>query len=203
MIYEQYLQCGFLNSNYSIVYIYLQMINLISRSNPEEIIVPPVNFSMVAQGVYRGAYPNYSNFSFLKNLGLKTLLFLCEEDYPPTNLEFLKENGITLITVQMEGNKAPFKTIPNEQMVEALRHLTDVRNHPIFVHCNKGTHRTGTVVGCLRKLQNWSLTSIFDEYRCFAGTKARQIDERYIELFELPKDEFDTENFPSWLKNLE
>lgn len=179
------------------------MLSLISRANPEEIVVPPVNFSMVAKGVYRGSYPNYSNFSFLKNLGLKTVLYLCEEDYTQLNIDFLRENDISLITVQMEGNKPPFKTIPRVQMIEALRHLTDVRNHPIYVHCDKGVYRTGTVIGCLRKLQNWSLTSIFDEYRCFAGAKARQIDERYIELFDLPKNEFISKYFPSWLKDLE
>ena len=180
------------------------MLSLISRSNPEEIIVPPVNFSMVAPGVYRGSYPNFSNFSFLKNLGLKTILFLGEEDYPPINEKFLKENGIVLIKVQMEGNKAPFKKIPREQMIEALQHLTDERNHPIYVHCNKGTYRTGTVIGCLRKLQNWSLTSIFDEYRTFAGAKSRQIDEQYIELFDLHTgSEFNTEHFPKWLKDLD
>lgn len=179
------------------------MLDLISRSNPEEIFVPPVNFSMVAKGIYRGSYPNFSNFSFLKNLGLKTILFLCEEDYMPINANFLKENGISLLTVQMEANKAPFKAIPKEQIIEALRYLTDERNHPIYVHCDNGTHRTGTVIGCLRKLQNWSLSSIFDEYRCFAGTKAKQIDERYIELFDPPKNAFNADYFPSWLKEVD
>lgn len=32
-------------------------------------------------------------------------------------------------------------------------------------------HRIGCLVGCLRKIQRWSKTSIFDEYRRFADTK--------------------------------
>lgn len=32
-------------------------------------------------------------------------------------------------------------------------------------------HRIGCLVGCLRKIQRWSMTSIFDEYRKFADTK--------------------------------
>lgn len=102
----------------------------------------------------------------------------------------------------MEGNKEPFKVIPREQMIEALKHITDVRNHPIYVHCNKGKHRTGAVIGCLRKLQMWSLTSIFEEYRRFALTKARQIDEQYIELFDTNISSLDIYYFPSWLKHL-
>ena len=65
----------------------------------------------------------------------------------------------------------PFVEIPPLAIVEALRHILDVRNHPLLIHCNKGKHRTGCVVGCLRKTLQWSMTSVFDEYRRFAGTK--------------------------------
>lgn len=46
-------------------------------------------------------------------------------------------------------------------------------------------HRTGCLVGCFRKLQRWCLSSIFDEYQRFAGTKARVSDQRFIELFDI------------------
>jgi len=73
--------------------------------------------------------------------------------------------------------------IPEDAIRDALLVLLDSRNHPILIHCNKGKHRTGCLVGCLRKLQRWSLTSIFDEYRRFAGTKVRVLDQQFIELF--------------------
>lgn len=40
-------------------------------------------------------------------------------------------------------------------------------------------------MGCLRKVQNWSLTSIFDEYRRFAGAKVRMLDQQFMELFDI------------------
>jgi hypothetical protein len=40
-------------------------------------------------------------------------------------------------------------------------------------------------MGILRKLQNWSITSIFDEYRRFAGGKIRLADQEFIELFDM------------------
>jgi protein tyrosine/serine phosphatase len=43
---------------------------------------------------------------------------------------------------------------------EALSALLDVRTHPILIHCNKGKHRTGCLVGCLRKVQCWSHTYV-------------------------------------------
>lgn len=36
----------------------------------------------------------------------------------------------------------------------------------------------GTVIGCLRKLQRWNLTAIFEEYRRYAGSKVRLLNEQ-------------------------
>ena len=72
-------------------------------------------------------------------------------------------------------------------MAEVLERVLDKTNHPILVHCNKGKHRVGCLVGCLRKIQQWSNASIFDEYRRFAGvgSKLRIADQEFIELFEI------------------
>ena len=169
----------------------------------DEILIPPVNFSLVSQGIYRGSYPNFKNFAFLKNLGLKSILFLCPEDYSPTNMAFLEENGIRLINVAMDGNREPFKMIDPKLIHQALTEITDTRNHPIYIHCNKGKHRTGTVIGCLRKLQMWTLTSIFEEYRRFAGIKARAIDQQYIELYVPVLSIIEHDHLPDWLKHLQ
>jgi hypothetical protein len=37
-------------------------------------LVPPLNFAMVAPGVYRSGHPNRQNFPFLRKLGLKTVM---------------------------------------------------------------------------------------------------------------------------------
>ncbi|RRT36571.1 hypothetical protein B296_00022032, partial [Ensete ventricosum] len=79
----------------------------------------------------------------------------------------------------------PFANIPEDTIREALKVVLDVRNRPLLIHCKRGKHRTGCVVGCLRKLQRWCLTSIFDEYRRFAAAKARISDQRFIERFDV------------------
>ena len=48
-----------------------------------------------------------------------------------------------------------------------------------------GKHRTGCLIGCFRKIQQWSLTAIFDEYRRFAEPKPRFLDQQFIELFDI------------------
>ncbi|KAI5409267.1 Tyrosine-protein phosphatase dsp5 [Lathyrus oleraceus] len=69
--------------------------------------------------------------------------------------------------------------------MEALKILLDVRNHPVLIHCKRGKHRTGCVVGCFRKMQNWCLSSVFEEYQRYAGAKSRTADLTFIEMFDI------------------
>lgn len=95
--------------------------------------------------------------------------------------------------------------VPDDRIVSALSTVLDKRNHPMLIHCNKGKvrpppsclttelteggggikHRTGCLVGCLRKVQNWSSTATFAEYRSFSHPKSRSMDQQFIELFQL------------------
>ncbi|KAF2075218.1 hypothetical protein CYY_003479 [Polysphondylium violaceum] len=164
----------------------------------EPLLIPPLNFSMVSRGVYRSGYPNKKNHPFLKKLGLKSILYLCPEEYSESNTNFMRKHGIKLLQYRIVGNKEPFVDIPDEYIRDALVDLLDVRNHPILIHCNKGKHRTGCLVGCLRKLQKWSYTYIFDEYRRFAGSKVRVLDQQFIELFNLEVP-YNKRYKPDWL----
>ncbi|KAI1316958.1 hypothetical protein EDD11_009202 [Mortierella claussenii] len=154
-----------------------------SLAYPED-LCPPDNFNMVSTWIYRSSFPKKKNFSFLKKLGLKSILTLILEDYPDQNMKFLKENNVTLFQFGIAGNKEPFVQIPDDKISAALAVLLDRRNHPILIHCNKGKHRTGCLIGCLRKLQQWSHTSIFDEYRRFSHPKSRSMDQQFIELYD-------------------
>ncbi|XP_072953081.1 inositol diphosphatase DSP1-like [Typha angustifolia] len=151
----------------------------------EELFVPPLNFAMVEDGIFRSGFPETANFGFLKTLNLRSIIYLCPEPYPEENTEFLETNGIRLFQFGIEGRKEPFVNIPEEKIREALKAVLDDRNHPLLIHCKRGKHRTGCVVGCLRKLQQWCLSSVFDEYQRFAAAKARISDQRFMELFDI------------------
>eukprot|EP00736_Rhodelphis_marinus_P008968 Rmarinus@m.10395 len=164
----------------------------------EEVLIPPLNFAMVAPGIYRSGYPTKKNHRFLSKIGLRSIIYLCPEPYSDYSAEFIKENNIQIFQFGIRGNKEPFVDIPEEVICDALVKLLDKRNHPVLIHCNKGKHRTGCVCGCLRKVMNWSLTSIFDEYRRFAGSKVRVIDQQFIELFSMTVP-YDRRHKPPWL----
>ncbi|WWC73742.1 uncharacterized protein I206_107714 [Kwoniella pini CBS 10737] len=153
--------------------------------NVEEDLVPPENFSLVSKGVYRSGFPKKRNFEFMKTLRLKTVLTLVLEDYPEANLEWCQSQDIQFMQFGIPGNKEPFDNIPEDVICSALVAIMDKRNHPILIHCNKGKHRTGCLIGCIRRIQSWTLTSIFDEYRRFSSPKSRAVDQQFIDLFDL------------------
>ncbi|KAL3229138.1 Inositol phosphatase SIW14 [Nakaseomyces bracarensis] len=165
-------------------------------------VTPPENFSHVVGQIYRSSFPRPENFTFLqKRLQLKSVLVLIPEDYPQENLDFFKSANIQLFQVGMSGNKEPFVNIPSDLLTKALEVVLNPENQPVLIHCNRGKHRTGCLVGCIRKLQSWSLTMIFDEYRRFAFPKARALDQQFIEMYDDEKiKQLAKENnwLPSW-----
>merc|ERR1712216_283231 len=149
-----------------------------------EQLIPPLNFAMVAPGIYRSGYPNKKNFGFLAKLGIKTIVCLyTEKDYPEDHVAFMAEHGVNLKMFDIEENKEPFTGI-NELNFRAALHEVQYGQKPLLIHCSKGTHRTGCLVGCFRKFQHWSMTSIFDEYRRFAQHEIRLLDEQFMELYD-------------------
>ncbi|ODV86868.1 hypothetical protein CANARDRAFT_231049 [[Candida] arabinofermentans NRRL YB-2248] len=151
---------------------------------PPTLLTPPENFSPVCGLIYRSSFPRIENFEFLLKLKLKSIICLIPEEYPPENIEFLNKNNINFYQIGLSGNKEPFVKIKPNLVNEALKILTNPENHPILIHCNRGKHRTGCIVGCIRKLQKWSLSMIFDEYRKFAYPKERPLDQQFIEMFD-------------------
>jgi len=103
------------------------------------------------------------------------------------------------VFIGIDGNKNPWKaSFSEESVVEALNFILNPNNYPLAIMCNLGRHRTGMIVGCLRKLQRWNLTSIFDEYRRYAGSKVRLLNEQFIELFDTDLVNLPA-NHPKWL----
>jgi len=152
-------------------------------------IRPPENFAMVECGVYRSSFPREENLPFLHHLGLKSVLALVPEAYPEELTTFYHQVGIKLIQHGTDGNKWPHKAINQVAFSNALRDVLDKNNHPILIHCNKGKHRTGCLVGVLRKIRRWSLSAICAEYMSFwPHHKSRLEDQLMIQNYEVPAD---------------
>jgi tyrosine-protein phosphatase SIW14 len=150
----------------------------------EEECEMPYNFSLIEKGIYRSSFPRTKNIGFIKRLKLKTVVSLVPEDYPRQLVDFYEKEGIKLVSIGVDGNKGPFKAIGSEMFIEAVSVVLNPSNHPILIHCNKGKHRTGCVVACVRRSKGWSLASALNEYILFSCPKSRLEDQRYIEAFD-------------------
>ena len=147
-------------------------------------ITPPLNFAHVGPGVYRSGFPGRHNLTFLQRLGLRTLVRLEAAEYPPEVAAWIEEQGIRIVQCATTRNREPFVSMDQAVLLTALRALLDHQNHPVLVHGLRGQQRTGVVVGCLRRLQRWSLSPTFDEYRRHAATASSLLDLQQIELFD-------------------
>lgn len=47
---------------------------------PSACYIPPLNFGMVEEDLYRSGAPNELNFPFLERLGLKTIIYLAPDE---------------------------------------------------------------------------------------------------------------------------
>ena len=146
--------------------------------------IPPPNFGMVEDYLYRSGQPSELHFPFLEKKKLKRIIWLAPEEPSTTMLNFVEDQDIELIMLERESQRNPWDPLSEETVLSALHLILEPRGYPLMVMCSLGRHRTGTVIGCLRKLQRWNLTSIFGEYRRYAGAKTRQSNEQFIELFD-------------------
>lgn len=119
------------------------------------------------------------------------------------------KSGNKQLTLLLRTKK---EAIPLTTMKAILRLVLDRKNHPLLIHCNHGKvspshlpppspyprqlstvepnddrtqHRTGCVIGIVRKLSGWDLGAIVSEYEAFAAPKSRDCDVQYITAFEL------------------
>lgn len=105
------------------------------------------NFHQVNDKLYRGAQPKTSGYQELANLGIKTVVNL-------------RGKGEGVLKEEEEGrNKGlryfniPFARVgrPRDADVEQVLAIINTAEYqPVFVHCQQGADRTGTVIALYR-----------------------------------------------------
>lgn len=151
-------------------------------------LIPPFRHCLVEENVYRGSHPSLKNYRYLRRLKLKTILSLVIEPTGPTSdlSEYCKSENIRHVWHYVEKYNDGFAHTP-QLVASVLSQLIDCRNHPLLIHCRDGSHNTGLVIMCLRRLQNWSLPNIFQEFTRY--TKSNDItfeEKQFVESFREP-----------------
>ncbi len=124
------------------------------RTGPVAKPAPPqgglVNFGVVDEHVLRGAQPSAAGIQSLKALGVTTIvnLTLPESVWEGEKAE-AERNGIQYMSMPMKPSGRP--TL--EQVNEILGVVTNAPGR-VFIHCQAGKDRTGTIVACYRITQD-------------------------------------------------
>lgn len=122
---------------------------------------------------------------FMRRLKLRTILSLVPEPSGPCSdfTDYCRAENIRHIWHHVEKYNDGFSHTP-DLVASVISNLIDPKNHPLFLHCRDGGHNSGLVVMCLRRLQNWSLSSIHAEFKRY--TKSNEItyvEKQFVECF--------------------
>jgi protein tyrosine/serine phosphatase len=118
------------------------------------------NFAKVTEKLYRGAQPDADGVRSLSRLGVKTIVNLrMPGDVWAKEEQLARDLGIVYTNVPMAGLGRPA-----DAQVRAVLGLVDSLPGPVFIHCQHGCDRTGTIVACYRiQHDGWSLEKSMDE----------------------------------------
>lgn len=116
----------------------------------EPLTLPGVpNLHRVTEGLYRGAQPTAEGMEQLSKFGIKTVI----------DLRALHSDRDEIGTLPLESEHIGMTTweANDEQAVRFLRIVTDPNRIPVFVHCQRGADRTGTMCAVYRiVVQGWT-----------------------------------------------
>lgn len=110
-------------------------------------------FHQVNSHLYRGAQPSNARLQALASMGIAMVLDLRPGNEKSTQEQKVVESlGMHYLSIPMPGLKTPTP----EMISQALKVLQDASKWPIFVHCQFGVDRTGTVIACYRmQAESW------------------------------------------------
>jgi protein tyrosine/serine phosphatase len=121
------------------------------------------NFHKVSDTLYRGAQPLNDAAKKLGELGIKTVINLRGED--EVSLEEKKQAeaaGLRYFSVPMPGLSAP----SDEVVARVMSIIDNPENQPVFIHCKRGSDRTGTIAAIYRiSHDGWTADRALNEAR--------------------------------------
>jgi protein tyrosine phosphatase (PTP) superfamily phosphohydrolase (DUF442 family) len=114
------------------------------------------NLHKVSDDLYRGAQPTAEGMKQLEKLGIKTVVNLRSLH---SDRDEIKDTGLTYEHINMTTWNTEDKDV-----VRFLRIVTDSSRTPVFVHCQHGADRTGTMCAIYRIIiQGWSKDEAIEE----------------------------------------
>jgi protein tyrosine/serine phosphatase len=104
-------------------------------------------FSQVNEHLYRGGQPSRAAIAALPKLGIHAVIDLRGTGERAAN----EEKQVVALGMKYYSVPLPPLAAPTAQQVATILALVeDSENWPVFIHCQRGKDRTGTIVACYR-----------------------------------------------------
>jgi len=136
-----------------------------------------VNFGKVSETFYRGAQPDELGIQNLKKLGVKLIINLRMPDDCWQPEQAAAQNcGITVTNIPLKGLGRP-----TDQQVRTVLAMIKSSTSPVFIHCQHGCDRTGTIVACYRiQHDGWTTEAALQEANRYGMSKLERGMRRYV-----------------------
>ncbi len=138
------------------------------------------NFGKVNDHLYRGAEPDATAIKNLQNLGVKTIIDL------RTVHEVWKAEPVKATDAGISYTNVPFNGLgrPTDEQVDRVLALIESSSGPVFVHCEYGCDRTGTIIACYRiRHDHWPLSAAVTEAEIYGLSSLERGMRNYIAAF--------------------
>ena len=114
------------------------------------------NLHKVSEDVYRGAQPTAEGMQQLRKLGVRTIINLRSFH---SDRDEIGETGLGYEHIYMKTWHPE-----DEEVMRFLKTITDPNRTPVFVHCQRGADRTGTMCAIYRiAVEGWSKAAAIKE----------------------------------------
>jgi protein tyrosine/serine phosphatase len=141
------------------------------------------NFGKVSDKLYRGAQPDAVGITNLARLGIKSIIDLRmpNEVWKP-EASVAQAQGILYTNVPMHGIRRP-----GDAQVQNVLELMETLPGPVFIHCQHGCDRTGTIVACYRiKNERWAKETALKEAVKYGISRFEFGMKRFVLAFAIP-----------------
>ena len=122
-------------------------------------------FGVISEQLYRGAQPTDQGFGELKKLGIGIVVNLRHEaDAIARERGIVESEGMQYVSIPWRGKLDP----KPEQVAQFLRLLKANPDKKVFVHCERGSERTGVMVATYRmSREHWTPDQALNEMEAF------------------------------------
>jgi hypothetical protein len=149
--------------------------------------IPPKNFSYHNPLIVRSGYPDVECMRFIKSLGFRKFINLCELWPQKHEALMAKELQVSLTHYPLAVGEYSFAPIDAEKIESIIKVVLQetMKGSKIWLYDEDGTKKVAVICAILRKHENWDDVSVFNEYYSIAGNASSEFAARFINNFKI------------------